>query len=425
MGWKMRHVLTAATTTRVAYGSARLQGLIQGQPWSCVPSSLISPTVQTLVPSARSAKSAEKRPNWHNFSFFKFEKHERTVRRLLPPASCERRSWRAPHTTNAHTRHAWSGSHRRETSEPEAVRPESAAKKVRRAKRRDRPGQGMWKENNFDPRHPRTQGTAQARTRRVPWNNHVHITGHWVVEAEPCSNIPGGGRRQAANRSLRETERTDGEIESRESRDEISFSFSQHINMEIGATVTHADCPSADGAGMPPHSWSPVDPSKFMVRQGPNYSKHKRKDRNAGGTFYELRAMDWYKASRKVDGVANQAAAAALPEAKFSHPSVPSLLVVNVQLPTEVSSEQRHGVHAEVAVAPPPCACRSLREGTVSVPSVVECSTPPLVVGTRCVMTPAWLRGSWAEGHGLGKRRPQLCVLLFAGHFLLLPATTG
>ena len=106
--------------------------------------------------------------------------------------------------------------------------------------------------------------------------------------------------------------------------------------MEVGATVTHADCASADGVGMPPHSWSQVDPSKFMVRQGPNYSKHKRKDRNIGGSCYELRAMDWYKASQKVDGVAKLAAATALPEAKFSHPSVPSLLVVNVQLPTEV-----------------------------------------------------------------------------------------
>lgn len=114
----------------------------------------------------------------------------------------------------------------------------------------------------------------------------------------------------------------------------VFFIFVWLSNMEVGATVTHADCASADGVGMPPHSWSQVDPSKFMVRQGPNYSKHKRKDRNNGGSCYELRAMDWYKAGQKVDGVAKLATA--LPEAKFSHPSVPSLLVVNVQLPTEV-----------------------------------------------------------------------------------------
>ncbi len=110
--------------------------------------------------------------------------------------------------------------------------------------------------------------------------------------------------------------------------------------MEVGATVTRTDCASADGVGMPPHSWSPVDPAKFQVRQGPNYAKNKRKARNAGGTFYQLQAMDWYRAGRKVDGVAGLASAAALPEAKFSHPSVPSLLVVNVQLPTEVGLEQ-------------------------------------------------------------------------------------
>lgn len=106
--------------------------------------------------------------------------------------------------------------------------------------------------------------------------------------------------------------------------------------MEVGATVPQADCPSADGAGMPPHSWSQVDAEKFMVRHGPNYSKNKRKGRNAGGSFYEARAMDWYHCTRKLDGVAKLAAAEGLPEAKFSHPSVPSLLVVNVQLPMEV-----------------------------------------------------------------------------------------
>lgn len=108
--------------------------------------------------------------------------------------------------------------------------------------------------------------------------------------------------------------------------------------MEVGATVTKADCASLDGEGMPPHSWSQVDAEKkFLVRHGPNYSKNKRKDRGAGGSFYELRAMDWFNnSSRKVDGVAKLAVASGLPDAEFSHPSVPSLLVVNVQLPTEV-----------------------------------------------------------------------------------------
>ncbi|CBN75723.1 conserved unknown protein [Ectocarpus siliculosus] len=105
--------------------------------------------------------------------------------------------------------------------------------------------------------------------------------------------------------------------------------------MEVRATVPQVDCPSADGAGMPPHSWSQLDAEKFMVRHGPNYSKNKRKGRNAGGSFYEARAMDWYRGTGKVDGVAKLAAAEGLPEAKFSHPSVPSLLVVNVQLPME------------------------------------------------------------------------------------------
>lgn len=106
---------------------------------------------------------------------------------------------------------------------------------------------------------------------------------------------------------------------------------------EVGATVPQTECTSLDGAGMPPHSWSRVDAEKFLVRHGPNYSKNKAKDRNTGGSLYELRAVDWFNnSSCKVDGVAKLAAAAGLPEAEFSHPSVPSLLVVNVQLPMEV-----------------------------------------------------------------------------------------
>lgn len=111
--------------------------------------------------------------------------------------------------------------------------------------------------------------------------------------------------------------------------------------MDVGATVPQTECLSQDGEGMPPHSWSQVDAQKFLVRHGPNYSKNKRKEKSAGGSFYELRAMDWFNnSSHKVDGVAKLAAASGLPEAAFSHPSVPSLLVVNVQLPTEVSERR-------------------------------------------------------------------------------------
>lgn len=106
--------------------------------------------------------------------------------------------------------------------------------------------------------------------------------------------------------------------------------------MEVGATVAQADCASADGAGMPPHTWSQVGAEKFLVRRGPNYSKNKLKSPSSG-SLYELKAVDWYKSSSKVDGVARRLVASGLPEAEFSHPSVPPLLVVNVQLPLEVS----------------------------------------------------------------------------------------
>ena len=102
--------------------------------------------------------------------------------------------------------------------------------------------------------------------------------------------------------------------------------------MESGATVPQTHCAAADGAGMPPHSWSHVTAEKFLVRQGPNYLKTKRKAKS-GGSFYEVRGVDWYRADKKVDGVGSLVD---LPEPEFSHPSVPSLLVVNVQLPMEV-----------------------------------------------------------------------------------------
>lgn len=103
--------------------------------------------------------------------------------------------------------------------------------------------------------------------------------------------------------------------------------------MEAGAAVPQTECDAAtDGTGMPPHSWSRVAAEKFLVRKGPNYVSNKRKDRSAG-SFFELSRMDWYKAAQKVDGVGNLVE---LPKAEFGHSSVPSLLVVNVQLPLEV-----------------------------------------------------------------------------------------
>lgn len=96
--------------------------------------------------------------------------------------------------------------------------------------------------------------------------------------------------------------------------------------------MPQTDCSGADGTGMPPHSWSRLGAEKFLVRQGPNYVKNKRKG-NSAGSFYELQGVDWYRAGRKVDEVAKLVD---LPEPEFSHPAVPSLLVVNVQLPLEV-----------------------------------------------------------------------------------------
>lgn len=109
----------------------------------------------------------------------------------------------------------------------------------------------------------------------------------------------------------------------------------QNNNMSAGGTVPRAESNNVDqdGKGMPPHSWSTIDAEKFMVRQGPDYAIRKLKTHSVGPSFFDLIAVDWYKADRRL---ARAGGLTQLPKAEFSHPSVPSLVIVNVQLPLEV-----------------------------------------------------------------------------------------
>lgn len=115
--------------------------------------------------------------------------------------------------------------------------------------------------------------------------------------------------------------------------------------MEAGATVPRANTHISDAVdneeSMPSHSWSTVKAETFAVRQGPNYAFHKNKGSSVE-SLYELRGVDLFKAKLKVDGVAESLD---LPVAEFGHPTVPSLLVVNVQLPLEVWCNA-HGVNS-------------------------------------------------------------------------------
>lgn len=96
-------------------------------------------------------------------------------------------------------------------------------------------------------------------------------------------------------------------------------------------TVCNADCASPDGIGMPKHSWSRVSAKKFVVRQ-PEYATRKRKAASAE-SFYELLGVDWYQAEERLHRIGDKVE---LPRTEFSHPALPSLLIVNVQLPSEV-----------------------------------------------------------------------------------------
>lgn len=103
--------------------------------------------------------------------------------------------------------------------------------------------------------------------------------------------------------------------------------------MEVGASVPRAECEAADSAGMSTHSWSRVGAEKFLVRQGPDYTSTKKKSQSAS-SLYELCRLEWYKAGKRVEGVGKLVE---LPKAEHANTAVPSLLVVNVQLPLEVS----------------------------------------------------------------------------------------
>lgn len=97
-----------------------------------------------------------------------------------------------------------------------------------------------------------------------------------------------------------------------------------------GSTVPQTECALED---IPLFSWAQIDAKEFQVRHGPEYAQLRNKEASLH-SLYELAAIDWYVSDHRLRRVGDMVE---LPSAEFSHPSVPSLFVINVQLPMEVS----------------------------------------------------------------------------------------
>ncbi|KAG5190656.1 hypothetical protein JKP88DRAFT_298347 [Tribonema minus] len=104
-----------------------------------------------------------------------------------------------------------------------------------------------------------------------------------------------------------------------------------------GASLPQLAAAAAHGEHPLTHCWAPTKASSFMVRHGPNYKRRGLKVPSAPA-LYEVVAVDWFTcAGRKADNVGARVLLPAPPHAS-PHPSIPSIIIVNAQLPLEAPS---------------------------------------------------------------------------------------
>ena len=101
-----------------------------------------------------------------------------------------------------------------------------------------------------------------------------------------------------------------------------------------GETFPFAECSAS--SPFPPHSWGRADHSRFNVRIGPNYERNKKKAPSAS-PLYEIFAVDVFATEKRVDHVMEKMYIPELDSMLFSetHPHVPGVFVVQVQIPSE------------------------------------------------------------------------------------------
>ena len=86
------------------------------------------------------------------------------------------------------------------------------------------------------------------------------------------------------------------------------------------------------------HSWKEVDHSSFLLRVGPNYQKTGTKAPSPA-SLYEIVGVDCIQAGNKINDIASKLT---IPkdwnDIETNHPHVPSLFVVNMQIPSSFES---------------------------------------------------------------------------------------
>ncbi|CAM9549464.1 unnamed protein product [Choristocarpus tenellus] len=106
-------------------------------------------------------------------------------------------------------------------------------------------------------------------------------------------------------------------------------------NPVAGETVPEVPC--GEPTAMPQHSWSRVAGNTFRVRMGPNYLRTKHKE-PSGEALYELVAIDWYRSEARLERLGERIS---LPIVERGHPTVPSLFIINMQMPMEAPTVMR------------------------------------------------------------------------------------
>jgi hypothetical protein len=85
----------------------------------------------------------------------------------------------------------------------------------------------------------------------------------------------------------------------------------------------------------PDHTWCKVDHNQFQVRVGPDYNRNKLKAPSTR-PLYEPFAVDFFCTSKRLDHVAQRfELPEALTELKTYHDSVPPIMIIQIQMPSD------------------------------------------------------------------------------------------